>query len=115
LGLAPDRVGFLQHLEKAVPAEHVALAVPVVSNWSEDFSNTCLEKVLDFPPGFTPPIYNVWKKQAQTSDPIATPISDKIRVLSRSKSPAYLLGDVVSMGWAGGASTPRPVTDPPTE
>ena len=39
----------------------------------------------------------------------------RIRVLSRSKSTAYLLGDVVSMGWAGGASTPRPVMNQPNE
>jgi hypothetical protein len=37
------------------------------TTWSESFSNTCLEKVLEFPPGFEPPIYNVWKQQTKTN------------------------------------------------
>ncbi len=48
-------------------AEAVGVTVQTASNWSEDFSKTCLEKVLEFPSGFEPPIYNVWKQQAKTN------------------------------------------------
>jgi transposase len=48
-------------------AEAVGVTVQTASNWSESFSNTCLEKVLEFPPGFEPPIYNVWKQQTKTN------------------------------------------------
>lgn len=34
-----------------------------IDDWSEDFADTCLAKDLPFPPGFEPPIYNVWKQQ----------------------------------------------------
>jgi DNA-binding XRE family transcriptional regulator len=48
-------------------AEAVGVTVQTASNWSEDFSKTCLEKVLEFPAGFEPPIYNVWKQQTKSN------------------------------------------------
>jgi DNA-binding XRE family transcriptional regulator len=48
-------------------AEAAGVAVQTAGNWSEDFSNLCLENKLEFPPGFEPPIYNVWKQQSKSN------------------------------------------------
>jgi len=48
-------------------AEAVGVPRQTIDDWVKDFADTCLEKVSAFPPGFDPPIYNVWKQQAKTN------------------------------------------------
>lgn len=51
--------------------EEVAEAVQVprktIDDWTKDFGEIPLDGNSPFPPGFTPPIYNVWKKQTKTN------------------------------------------------
>jgi DNA-binding XRE family transcriptional regulator len=48
-------------------AEAVGVPRQTIDGWTADFAESCLEKVLEFPPGFEPPIYNVWKQQTKTN------------------------------------------------
>jgi DNA-binding XRE family transcriptional regulator len=48
-------------------AEAVGVAQRTIVNWEEDFSKSTGSVLLLNPPGFTPPLYNVWKKQAKTN------------------------------------------------
>lgn len=48
-------------------AEAVGCTVQTASNWSEDFSKSSSAELLEKSPNFTPPIYNVWKKQTKTN------------------------------------------------
>ena len=43
------------------------MAEGTIKAWCDDFLGTCQEQELSIPPGFTPPIYNVWKKQTKTN------------------------------------------------
>lgn len=38
-----------------------------VGNWEEEFAESTESGLPAFPPGFTPPIYNVWKQQTKTN------------------------------------------------
>lgn len=48
-------------------AEAVGMAEGTIKTWCDDFLGTCQEQELRNPPTFTPPIYNVWKKQTKTN------------------------------------------------
>jgi DNA-binding XRE family transcriptional regulator len=48
-------------------AEAVGVARPTVVNWEEEFVKSPEDGLLTNPPGFDPPIYNVWKQQAKTN------------------------------------------------
>ena len=48
-------------------AEAVGVTRPTAGNWEDDFVKSCQEQEFALPPGFTPPIYNVWKKQTKTN------------------------------------------------
>jgi DNA-binding XRE family transcriptional regulator len=48
-------------------AEAVGVHVDTASDWSKGFSESPESGLSEFPPGFEPPIYNVWKQQAKTN------------------------------------------------
>lgn len=48
-------------------AEAVGMAEGTIKTWCDDFLGNCQEQELRNPSGFTPPIYNVWKKQTKTN------------------------------------------------
>jgi DNA-binding XRE family transcriptional regulator len=48
-------------------AEAVGVARPTVVNWEEEFVKSPEDGLLTNPPGFEPPIYNVWKQQTKTN------------------------------------------------
>lgn len=48
-------------------AEAVGVHVDTASDWSKGFSELFQANKSEFPPGFEPPIYNVWKQQAKTN------------------------------------------------
>lgn len=48
-------------------AEAVGVHVDTASDWSKGFSESPEPGLSEFPPGFEPPIYNVWKQQAKTN------------------------------------------------
>ena len=49
-------------------AEVVGVHVDTASDWSKGFSESPEPGLSEFPPGFEPPIYNVWKKQASIEE-----------------------------------------------
>jgi DNA-binding XRE family transcriptional regulator len=48
-------------------AEAVGVPRTTIDDWSADFAESPEDGLSAFPPGFTPPIYNVWKKQTKTN------------------------------------------------
>ena len=48
-------------------AEAVGVHVDTASDWSKGFSESPELGLSEFPPGFEPPIYNVWKQQTKTN------------------------------------------------
>lgn len=48
-------------------AEAVGVSAKTIDNWEEDFCNSPEGGLLQNPPGFEPPIYNVWKQQTKTN------------------------------------------------
>lgn len=48
-------------------AEAVQVPRKTIDDWTEDFGGSPEDGLPPFPPGFTPPIYNVWKKQTKTN------------------------------------------------
>ena len=48
-------------------AEAVGVPQPTIKGWMDDFIETCQQQESIIPTGFTPPIYNVWKKQTKTN------------------------------------------------
>ena len=45
-------------------AEATGVTRQTVGNWEEDFAKSPEDGLFANPPGFDPPIYNVWKQQA---------------------------------------------------
>ena len=48
-------------------AEAVSVSQPTVKAWEEDFIGSPEDGLFINPPGFDPPIYNVWKQQTKTN------------------------------------------------
>jgi len=48
-------------------AEAVGVPLQTINDWIKDFSESPESGLSEFPPGFEPPIYNVWKQQAKTN------------------------------------------------
>jgi DNA-binding XRE family transcriptional regulator len=48
-------------------AEAVGVPRKTIDDWTTDFGESCLAKDSPFPPGFEPPIYNVWKQQTKSN------------------------------------------------
>jgi len=48
-------------------AEAVAVPFQTISRWTDDFSQSPEDGLWEFPPGFEPPIYNVWKQQTKSN------------------------------------------------
>jgi DNA-binding XRE family transcriptional regulator len=48
-------------------AEAVGVPRQTIDGWTADFAESCLAQDSANPPGFEPPIYNVWKQQAKTN------------------------------------------------
>ena len=48
-------------------AQAVSVHVDTASEWTKGFSENPEDGLSEFPSGFTPPIYNVWKKQTKTN------------------------------------------------
>ena len=48
-------------------AEAVGVHVDTASEWAKGFSETLAAKLSEFPFGFEPPIYNVWKQQTKSN------------------------------------------------
>ena len=48
-------------------AEAVGVPRQTIDDWTKDFAESCLVKDSAFPPGFEPPIYNVWKQQTKSN------------------------------------------------
>jgi DNA-binding XRE family transcriptional regulator len=48
-------------------AEAVGVSQPTVKSWEEDFIGSPEDGLFINPPGFEPPIYNVWKQQTKTN------------------------------------------------
>jgi len=48
-------------------AEAAEVVVQTASNWIKDFSKMSESDILEFPYGFEPPIYNVWKQQTKSN------------------------------------------------
>jgi DNA-binding XRE family transcriptional regulator len=48
-------------------AQVVSVHVDTASEWAKGFSESPEDGLSEFPPGFTPPLYNVWKKQTKTN------------------------------------------------
>jgi DNA-binding XRE family transcriptional regulator len=46
-------------------AEAVGVAQQTVKDWTDGFTESPEDGLSVFPPGFEPPIYNVWKKQTK--------------------------------------------------
>ena len=48
-------------------AEATGVPQPTIKGWTDDFIETLAAKHSIIPPGFEPPIYNVWKQQAKSN------------------------------------------------
>jgi hypothetical protein len=48
-------------------AEAVGIDQSTAKRWADDFMQSSEAELCINPPGFTPPIYNVWKKQTKTN------------------------------------------------
>ena len=48
-------------------AEAISIDRATASRWEEGFAESCLAQDSPFPPGFEPPIYNVWKQQTKSN------------------------------------------------
>ena len=48
-------------------AEAVGVPRKTIDDWTADFGESPEDGLSPFPPAFTPPIYNVWKKQTKTN------------------------------------------------
>lgn len=48
-------------------AQVVSVHVDTAAEWAKGFSESPEDGLSEFPSGFTPPIYNVWKKQTKTN------------------------------------------------
>lgn len=56
-----------------------------IDDWIKDFGEMSESDILEFPPGFEPPIYNVWKKQTKTNAERFSNVESTIHLPSSSE------------------------------